>query len=97
MENNINDFNFSGYDVKLEKELKKYKFKQIWFDDKSGYWFSKIFKSKIGNIELTIETDRKLLAYSINDTKVYIDVDLKYNKKNIIYWNNYLTKLSKLK
>lgn len=48
------------YDLKLDKELIKLKFKKKWFDDKSGYWFEKKVKYKDFKLGFTVQTDNKL-------------------------------------
>lgn len=54
------------YDLKLEKELVKLKFKKKYLSDTSGYWFEKDFK--IANdikAKYIVETDRKIFVLQL--------------------------------
>jgi hypothetical protein len=83
-----------GQDKKLEAKLKTLGFKKKWLDDHSGYWLEKKFKLLKGFLKLGIETDRKILYLSFSNQR---EKDLKYSKKNILFWNKYLTKLTKVR
>lgn len=67
------------YDIKLEKEIIKLKFKKLWFNDKSGYWFEKKIKYKDLDLKLIIESDTKLFLMSVK-TGDYFEGKINFNK-----------------
>jgi len=76
-------------DVKLEIKLIKLGFKKKWIDDKSGYWLEYSFKGALGlKYTIYVETDRKVLAASIDKVKSFgnsvLDLEYKYSKANIL-------------
>lgn len=67
------------YNIKLEIELVKLKFKRVWFSDKSGYWFEKKVKYKDFKLTFVIETDNKLFFL---DCETFEYFNRKLNKRN---------------
>ena len=64
----------------LEKELLKNGWKQVRFDDKSGYWFTKNYQFPVfDTIEVTMDSDSGQLTFNIEGevTGDYADMTFK--------------------
>ena len=59
------------YDLKLESDIKKLGFKKQWFQDKSGYWFIKVFKYKDLSMRFYLEADNKYFSLQIKTGDLY--------------------------
>lgn len=51
--------------IKLEKELKSLKFKKVYFNDKSSYWFEKLIKTKSFNFKVYCDPEFEHLILQI--------------------------------
>ena len=64
--------------MKFEKKLVKNGFKIKHFQDDSGYWFSKKFKTPIfGKIKVLVEPDNKLMYFEFKSEDQYMDIKMK--------------------
>jgi len=59
---------------KIYKYLKDEGFKKHWLDDKSGFWYDKVFPTFFGNVEVVVEDKgiwiHSMILKSISTTKV---------------------------
>ena len=70
----------SEQDIKFfEQELKKLKFKKVWFGDKSGYWYELHRKFLDFKIMFTVEPERDIFTLGVI-TGEWTSGSIKFNK-----------------
>lgn len=82
--------------MKYEKLCEEFGLRKRWLYDKSGYYYERVFKTKLGKITLTVDIDDPTLGKSISITiwdewRNAIDVgSCKLTKRNLEKWIQYL-------
>lgn len=81
----------------MEKEqlLKELGFKKRWTFDKSGYWWEKKYRTKLGKFDLSVDESfgKYIITLGVN---IYDIKEIKWSEKNIRKWDEYLTKIGKI-